>query len=327
VWGTLNNLENDDLKRLAGALPSSVLHCRATSTTKKYLGAYKRWKAWAVGHGISYFPVNDCHLALYLQHLSEAKGSKSAVEEAVNSLAWVHNLAGLSPPSASPIVRVTVEGLKRTLAKPVVKKSPFTVEMLKAIVDDNRRRDTLTSMRLTTACLLSFAGFLRFDEVANIRLCDLRVGANHLTIRIPHSKSDQLRNGDEVVIARTRSDTCTVAMLEKYLGRVGIINLSSESMLFRGIVNGKVEKLRDSGGLSYTRLSELLKEKLQQLGFPVGEYSLHSLRSGGATTAAEAGIPDRVFKRHGRWKSDKAKDGYVQDSLEKRLTVSQSLGL
>ena len=88
-----------------------------------------------------------------------------------------------------------------------------------------------------------------------------------------------------------------------------------------------MEKLRDSGGLSYTRMSELLKEKLQQLGFPVGEYSLHSLRSGGATTAGEAGIPDRVFKRHGRWKSDKAKDGYVQDSLEKHLTVLQSLGL
>ena len=59
----------------------------------------------------------------------------------------------------------------------------------------------------------------------------------------------------------------------------------------------------------------------------MGEYSLHSLRSDGATTATKAEIPNRVFKRHGRWKSDKAKDGYVQDSLEKLLSVSQSLGL
>jgi len=51
------------------------------------------------------------------------------------------------------------------------------------------------------------------------------------------------------------------------------------------------------------------------------------LRAGGATTAAAAGVPDRVFKCHGRWKSENAKDGYVEDSLEKRLSVTQSLGL
>jgi len=74
-------------------------------------------------------------------------------------------------------------------------------------------------------------------------------------------------------------------------------------------------------------MRELLKEKLQQLGFPSNEYSLHSLRAGRATAAVEAGIPDRVFKRHGRWKSDNTKDGYVEDSMDKRLSVSRSLGL
>ena len=40
--------------------------------------------------------------------------------------------------------------------------------------------------------------------------------------------------------------------------------------------------------------------------------SLHSLRAGGATSAANVGIPDRLFKRHGRWASENAKDGYVK---------------
>jgi len=77
----------------------------------------------------------------------------------------------------------------------------------------------LSSIHLTAACLSAFAGFLQFDEVANICLCDLHAGASHLTVKIPHSKLDQLWNGDEVVIARTGSDTCPVAMLEKYLGQ------------------------------------------------------------------------------------------------------------
>ena len=50
-----------------------------------------------------------------------------------------------------------------------------------------------------------------------------------------------------------------------------------------------------------------------------------SLRSGGATAAANAGVHDRMFTRHGHWRSDKAKDGYITDSLEERLKVSKSL--
>ena len=50
----------------------------------------------------------------------------------------------------------------------------------------------------------------------------------------------------------------------------------------------------------------------------------------GATAAANAGVQDRMFKRHGRWVSESAKtvkDGYVKDNLDSRLLVSQSLGI
>ena len=50
------------------------------------------------------------------------------------------------------------------------------------------------------------------------------------------------------------------------------------------------------------------------------------LRSGGAA-AANAGISDRLFKRHGRWSSDLAKGGYVKDFLFSRLSISQALCL
>jgi len=40
-----------------------------------------------------------------------------------------------------------------------------------------------------------------------------------------------------------------------------------------------------------------------------------------------AGVPDRLFKKHGHWRSENAKDGYVEDSLEQWLSVSRSLGL
>ena len=51
----------------------------------------------------------------------------------------------------------------------------------------------------------------------------------------------------------------------------------------------------------------------------------HSLRSGGVTADANAGVPDRLFKQHGRWSNESAKDGYVKDSLSSRLLVSKAL--
>ena len=70
-----------------------------------------------------------------------------------------------------------------------------------------------------------------------------------------------------------------------------------------------------------------LFKKMFALGLKATEFGLHSLRSGGATTAINAGVPDRLFKRHGQWQSENAKDGYIKDSVEKRLQVSKKLGL
>ena len=59
-------------------------------------------------------------------------------------------------------------------------------------------------------------------------------------------------------------------------------------------------------------------------------YGLHSLRSVGITSAVRNKtnlIPERLLKIHGRWKSDSAKDMYVEESLENRLHVTKCLSL
>jgi len=56
-----------------------------------------------------------------------------------------------------------------------------------------------------------------------------------------------------------------------------------------------VAKYRATGGLSHTEMAESLDEKLKELDFPTEDFSLHSLRVGGATTGANAGVPDRLI--------------------------------
>ena len=99
-------------------------------------------------------------------------------------------------------------------------------------------------------------------------------------------------------------------------------------LLFRPICSSKRgESLRVSEGISNPCLSEQFKRKLNQLGYNAEEFGLHSLRAGGATVAANASVPDCNFKRHERWKSQSAKDCYVEDSLQSRLSVSKRLGV
>jgi hypothetical protein len=49
---------------------------------------------------------------------------------------------------------------------------------------------------------------------------------------------------------------------------------------------------------------------------------MHRFRFGGATAAAQNDTPARLFRIHGRWKSDKAKNGYALENLQKRLSIS-----
>ena len=245
------------------------------------------------------FPVREADFALYLQHVGDSTASKSAVEEAVNSIGWVQQLAGFPPVADSPFVRMVLDGMQRQLAKLKARKEPMSSSMMATHVDSLGATPTLTDVRLVAACLLAFSAFLRYDELAKLRCCDITFGEKHMSVHIASSKTDQYRQGHSIVVARTGSPTCPVSMLEQYFN-MGSLSQQSKLRLFRGIVVSKNgERLRLQGSLSYTRLRELFLHKLSELGFDAKQFGLHSLRAGGATAAAQAGVPDRLFKRHG----------------------------
>ena len=113
--------------------------------------------------------------------------------------------------------------------------------------------------------------------------------------------------------------------LERYLAAAEI-SPEEELPPFRALAApGQSSKVR-SQGISYTRARELVKEAFNGIT-DTSNISLHSLREGGATASANAGVPDRLFKRHGQWSSENAKDGYVKDNLDSLSSVSQHLGV
>ena len=99
-------------------------------------------------------------------------------------------------------------------------------------------------------------------------------------------------------------------MLERYV-RAANLDLSSSLPFFRSLHFHKVTpsySLR-STGMIYTRTREIVLQAFARLGYPIHLFGLHSLRAGGASAAANAGVRDRLFKRHGRGKSDRLSQG------------------
>ena len=134
------------------------------------------------------------------------------------------------------------------------------------------------------------------------------------------------RDGAKVLLVQTDEITCPFNILLRYV-QTAKLDLGAKESLFckiHYVKSTKSYRVR-SGGLSYTRPREIVLEAFVFLGYEKETFGLHSLRSGGATAAANAGVNDRLLKRHGRWKTDSAKNGYVKDKLDSLLSVSRSL--
>ncbi len=162
----------------------------------------------------------------------------------------------------------------------------------------------LINIRLCSMILLAYAGFFRYDELVNICRCDIQMYVSHINIFVCKSKTDIFRQGAWVLIGATNSPTCPVAALRKYIEAAELHDESEEDFLFRRatfVKSMNKHRLRDGQQLSYSRCLELFREALSSVGLQPKKFDMHSLRSGGASAAANFGVPDRLFKKHGRW--------------------------
>ena len=103
--------------------------------------------------------------------------------EAVSALSWVNHLATVEDTTAHPLVQQVLAGAKRKLAHKTVKKEPITPGILARLVDKfGLPGATLPNVRTLTMCLVGYAGFFRFDELAKLKESDVKFYSEHMEI-------------------------------------------------------------------------------------------------------------------------------------------------
>ena len=168
-WSELTDVTDPELKELAGALPLLALQGRAPTTVKKYSGAFCRWRRWASAKPeiATSLPPKPIHIALYLSFLVQRSNTSAPIQEAVSALSWVNQVATVEDTTSHPLVQQVLAGAKRKLAHKTIKKEPITPEILAKLVDKfGQPGASLSDVRTLTMCLMGYAGFFRYDELA-----------------------------------------------------------------------------------------------------------------------------------------------------------------
>ena len=211
------------------------------------------------------------------------------------------------------------------------KKEPITVDILDKLVKKfGNDPHNLSNLRICTLCLLGFSGFFRYSELSEIKLKDLHFSNTHVEVKLSKSKTDTYRKGSSVIIARTGNILCPVTWLNRYI-ETAKFTFGSDEFLFTSVQFCRklgIYKISNRySPLSYTRAREILLDALSDIGLDKTKYCLHSLRSGGVSAAANNQVSDRLLRVHGRWATNSSKDGYIEENLQNRLSVSRNLNL
>ena len=277
-----------DLKILHEATLENLKTSKANNTLRAYKSDFKDFGAFCFRHGLNSLPTEPKIVSLYLTHLS--KNSKfSTLRRRLVSISMVHKLKGHYLDTKHPIIVENLMGIRRVKGSIQKGKKPILINHLKLIINSINEKKTDETMKLRDKAiiLIGFGGGFRRTELISIDYDDLEFVPEGLKITVRKSKTDQFGEGMIKGIPYfDDKDYCPVINLRNWLE----ISKINSGPIFRRFSKGSV--------LTDNRLTDqsvvlLIKEYLKLAGIENKNFAGHSLRSGFATVAADAGADER----------------------------------
>ena len=209
-----------------------------------------------------------------------------------------------------PAIIENLMGIKRRKGVKQKAKKPLLINDLKQIIDViNKQKDPdIKKLRNKALLLIGFSGGFRRNELVSIDLDDVEFVFEGLKITLKKSKTDQFSEGFTKGIPHFENSLyCPVNNLKKWLN----ISKIKKGPIFTKFSKGsKITNIR----LSDQSVALIIKEYLIKSGINSENYSGHSLRSGFATSAAEAGAEERSIMAMTGHKSTEMVRRYIKEA-------------
>ena len=305
----MNNIITD-IKALQEETLLNLKSSKANNTIRAYKSDFHDFSLFCAKNNFKSLPTEPKIISLYLTHLSTKNIKISTLKRRLVFIGVIHKLKGHYLDTKHPSIIENIMGIKRRKGSVQKGKKPILINSLKQIINviDQQKKEEIKKIRDRSIILIGFSGGFRRNEIVSLDYDDLDFVEEGLKINIKRSKTDQFGEGS--VKGLPYFDTpqyCPVVSIKKWLN----ISKINNGPLFRRFTKGS--------NLSENRLTDqtvalLIKEYLNLAGIDSKNYSGHSLRSGFATSAAEAGAEERAIMAMTGHKSTEMVRRYIKEA-------------
>ncbi len=318
--GAAASIEPATFETLTNTAAQFALESKSENTRRGYRADWSDFTAWCGLHDRPSMPAAPETLSAYVTELAAVRGLKaSTIQRRLAAIAEAHKLAGFASPTEDAHFRATWKGIRRAYGTAQQGKAAATTPDVRAMAE--ALPDNLKGIRDRAILLVGFAGAFRRSELVNLDREDVQFPREGLTITLRRSKTDQEGAGAEIGIPYgSNPDTCPVRALEAWVEASEV----DSGPLFRPINrHGQVQDSR----LTAQSVALIVKNAATLAGLDPTDYAGHSLRSGLATAAAEAGVNEREIMQQTRHKSLPTVRKYIRRGSLFRDNAAGKVGL
>jgi len=305
----MNNIITD-IKALQEETLINLRNSKADNTIRAYKSDFNDFGLFCAQNGFKSLPSEPKIISLYMTQLSTKNVKMSTIRRRLVSIGVIHKLKGHYLDTKHPLIVENLMGIKRRKGSIQNGKKPLLINNLRKIINviDQQKKEKIKIFRDRTIILIGFSGGFRRNEIVSLDFDDLDFVEEGLKINIKRSKTDQFGEGSIKGLPYfDNSQYCPVLSIKKWIE----ISKINSGALFRRFTKGS--------NLSEKRLTDqtvalLIKEYLDLAGINSKNYSGHSLRSGFATSAAEAGAEERTIMAMTGHKSTEMVRRYIKNA-------------
>ncbi len=326
-----------------------LLAARADSTRRAYANDWVHFTDWCTnqqddgGSPLGYLPAASETVAVYLaEHAATLK--VATLIRRCSAISAVHQAAGHASPTASPLVRTTLAGIRRVHGISPAAKDPLVAHQVRRLLDalPTEAAKALLAARDRALLVLGFYGALRRSELVALDTSDVEVNDQGLVVTLRRSKTDQDAAGRRIAMLHTgAADSCPAEVYRAWRDALdaALPPLLDQdggdrwTVLEGGRPHLPVFRPVNRHGIPAPhRLTDKAVARVVQrtaLRAGLGELDLagHSLRAGFATSAAAAGKSERAIMKQTGHKSLPMVRRYIREGSLFRDNATDGLTL
>ena len=305
----MNNILTD-LKALQDETLLNLNSSKANNTIRAYKSDFRDFGLFCSKNGFRSLPSDPRTISLYLTYLSTKEIKMSTLKRRLVSIGVIHKLKGHYLDTKHPSIIENIMGIKRRKGSVQKGKKPLLINNLKTLINviDSKISEEIKRLRDRSIILIGFSGGFRRNEIVSLDYDDLEFVSEVLKINLKRSKTEQFGEGTIKGLPYfDNSQYCPVTSVKRW---IEVSNIKS-GPLFRRFSKGS--KLTENR-LTDQSIALLIKNYLRLAGIDNNNYSAHSLRSGFATSAAEAGAEERSIMAMTGHKSTEMVRRYIKEA-------------